>query len=307
METINFERTCDLHNPVVTVGTFDGVHQGHRKVIAKVVELAKEQQGTSVAVTFWPHPRLVVDCGDFKLLSSLEEKQRLLQDCGVDCQIVLPFTKEFAAQSSWDFVSGFLVKKLGVKTLVVGYDHHFGKSREGKFETLGNFSREFGFDLVRVDPMNVEGTSISSTRIRNIIASGNMDEANRMLGYNYSVEGIVIDGFKLGRKLGFPTANLGFKEALKVIPPVGIYAVRASLDGKTYDGMMSIGYRPTVVENPTEITYEVHLFDFDKDIYNYPVSISFVTRMRDEVKFASLGELKDQMEKDKIEAQKRLK
>lgn len=288
----------------VTVGTFDGVHCGHRKVLDRLMEVAKQEQGHSVVFTFWPHPRMVLGKVDIKLLNTLEEKMKVLERVGVDAVVIADFNSDFARITSYDFVKNYLAGTCRARNVIVGYDHHFGRMREGKYETLGNLSKEFGFKLYQVTAENMGHNTISSTKIRHELEAGNIAAANAMLGYVYGFSGKVIQGFSIGRHLGFPTANIGHIEPFKQIPGDGVYAVTARLFSKVYKGMMNIGVRPTIHEGSHIHTIEVHLFSFSSEIYGEDIAIEVHDRIRDEKKFSGAGELKTQLEKDRITAEK---
>jgi riboflavin kinase/FMN adenylyltransferase len=296
-----------LKTPVITTGTFDGLHLGHQKVLAQTVAIAKQINGTPIVLTFWPHPRHVLKKEDFKLLTTFDEKKQLFSKLGIENVFYQPFTIDFAQLSSEEYVEKILVEKLKVKVLVVGYDHQFGKERTGKFETLGELAEKFNFKLERVIAIDMQGLNISSTKIRNAIEIGNVNNANKMLGYDYFISGIVVEGFKMGRKIGFPTANIKLHDELKLLPANGVYAVYGEVEGKIYSGMLNIGYRPTT-ENQTHVkTIEINIFNFSKEIYNMPMTIYFIEKLRDEVKFKNIDELKNQLNIDKENAQKLLK
>ncbi len=291
----------EIKNPVVTVGTFDGVHVGHQKIFNKMKELANVVNGETVVVTFHPHPRLIIHSNGklLKFINTEDKKFALIEKLGIDHLIIINFTKEFAKNSSGDFVKSILVDKVGVKNLVIGYDHHFGKNREGSFENLKAMGTKYGFDVEEVPAQYVHNIAVSSTQIRNALKLGKVFLANEMLGYEYSITGKVVPGKKIGRGIGFPTANIEIQDEYKLISAVGVYSSRVIVDGKTYHGMANIGYRPTVDHG--DLTIEVHIFDFDKDIYGQTITISFVERIRDEIKFESLDALKEQLQIDRDE------
>lgn len=290
--------------PVITVGTFDGVHFGHRKVLQKVVEEANRIGGDSVVLTFWPHPRHVLGKADFMLLNTLEEKIALFESCHIDAVIIYEFTNDFAKTTSYDFVKKILVDKYRISSIVVGHDHHFGKMREGKFETLGNFSNEFGFKLFQVTPQVSGVNAVSSTLIRNELNEGNVASAREMLTYPYPINGKVVEGFKKGRHIGFPTANINVAETFKQLPADGVYAATAQLKGKTYKGMVNIGFRPTLNQPDPKRSIEIHLFDFEENIYGSTIKIEFYEKLRDETKFSSIEVLTEQLQKDKLQTEK---
>jgi riboflavin kinase / FMN adenylyltransferase len=292
-----------INNPVLTIGVFDGVHQGHRKVLDRLKDIAKEKNGESVVLTLWPHPRIVLDkdIESLRLLNNIEEKKLLLSKTGIDHLIVVPFTKEFADLSACEFIEEYLVKKIKVNHLVVGYNHQFGKDRKAGFEFLNQCAEQFGFSIEKLDAKLVENDAVSSTKIRNFLTSGDLKIANNYLGYEYFISGHVIEGNQIGRKIGFPTANIKIPEPYKQVPKDGVYAVRVKLNGDTYFGMLNIGSRPTIELELRSINIEVHILNFDQRIYNQTVTVSFVKRIRDEKKFSGLEELALQLEKDKKE------
>jgi len=293
-----------VKNPVVTVGTFDGVHIGHSKIFQTMRKLAGECEGETVVVTFHPHPRLVLhaDSKDLKFINTQERKYDLISKNGIDHLVVIPFTKEFAATAADTFVEDILVKKMGVCKLVVGYDHHFGKNREGSFEELLRLSEKHGFGVEQIPAQDIDNIAVSSTKIRKALNEGNIAYANNLLGYEYSITGVVVGGNKIGRKIGFPTANIDLQDEYKLITAIGVYACRILYNGRMYLGMGNIGYRPTI--NNSDLTIEVHIFDFDEEIYNQTITIFFVDRIRDEVKFKNLDALKEQLTKDRRSAKK---
>ncbi|WP_372753845.1 bifunctional riboflavin kinase/FAD synthetase [Labilibaculum sp.] len=290
-------------NPVVTIGTFDGVHLGHRKVIRRLQELANKVKGETVIFTFYPHPRLVLNPEEtgLRLINTLEEKKVLLEDAGIDHLVIFPFTKEFSKLTYVEFVEQILVKQLGMKYLVVGYDHRFGHNREGKYEDLKIFADQLDFKIERQEVLNMNAINVSSTKIRNSIADGDIQMANKYLGYRFFIKGDVIDGKKLGHTIGFPTANIDPQESYKLVPKDGVYAVKVDVEDQRYLGMLNIGVRPTVNNQLDNRSIEVHILDFNKDIYYKNITIHFYQRIRDEQFFNSIDELKAQLAKDKIE------
>jgi riboflavin kinase/FMN adenylyltransferase len=296
----NIEEVPKDNNTVVTVGTFDGVHLAHRHIIENVIELAKRNKGRSLVVTFDPHPQEVLKTKspDIKLLSSLSEKLGILESIGIDAVLVIKFNEEFSKTQARDFYEKIICGKIGIKDLVVGYDHLFGRNREGDFEMLKSLGREFGFEVHRLDEIDIEGKPVSSTRIRRAMAEGKIDEANRLLGYEYGFEGIVVDGDKVGRTIGFPTANLKPVKENKVMPNDGIYSVRVIFGGENFFGMMYLGYRPTLTEGKVR-AMEVNIFDFDKKVYGEALRICYLVRLRDDKKFDSKEALIAQIVKDK--------
>jgi riboflavin kinase/FMN adenylyltransferase len=288
-------------NPVVTIGTFDGVHQGHRKVIAQLNNLAAKAGGQSVIFTFYPHPRLVVSKQEhnLRLLTTLDEKIELLGKSGIDHLVIFPFTPQFAALTYREFMQDILLEKLGLHTLVVGHDHRFGKNREGTFENLLALSKQTGFKLERIDALLVDEVDVSSTKIRNALQQSDVAKANHYLGYTFSLKGTVTKGNQIGRKIGFPTANIEASDLNKLIPAKGVYAITVDVDGQIYPAMLNIGYRPTVNSNADNRTIEAHILGFDADIYQKEITLFFHEHVRTEQRFNSIDELKLQLETDK--------
>ena len=287
---------------IATTGFFDGVHLGHRLVIERLVSLARERGDESLVVTFWPHPRAVLQDGarELRLLNSLEEKKELLRSLGVDRVEVLDFTRSFAALTAEQYLREILRDRFGVTTLLMGYDNRLGSDRLTA-DMLFPKASALDIELIELEPFGQDVhpalTHISSTRIRKSLEDGKVEEAAEMLGYGYSLRGVVVAGNRLGRTIGFPTANMKLYEPLKLVPGRGVYAVEAEVLGKKYRGMTNIGLRPTVGGSFT--TIETHILDFDEDIYGLPLRITFLRRLRDEVHFPSLEALKDQLEKDR--------
>lgn len=283
---------------VVTTGTFDGVHLGHQRIIRRLKEAAAKEGGKTVLLTFDPHPRQVLfPESQLQLLTTSDEKTRLLRQAGIHHLIIHPFTKAFSQLTSEDFITNILVKQLGTKRLVIGYDHHFGRNREGSFGHLKEFGPVYGFTVEEIPAKDVDDVNVSSTRIRKALGSGDVSTANKYLGYEYFLTGTVVKGKQLGRTLGYPTANIQPGDSNKLIPADGIYTVRAEHSGAQYGGMMSIGMNPTV--DGKSRTIEVNIFDFDKEIYGESLTVSFVQRIRDEAKFDSLEALVKQIDNDK--------
>jgi riboflavin kinase/FMN adenylyltransferase len=285
--------------PVITVGTFDGLHVGHQKIMKQMAELAKKNNGETILVTFDPHPRLVIytDSKNLKFINTQKRKFQLFKKFGIDHLIIIPFTKKFANTSSEDFIKDYLVDKLDVKKLIVGYDHHFGKKREGNYDRVNMLGKKYGFEVIEVSAQFVDSTPVSSTKIRNALIKGDIRKANAMLGYDYSLTGIVVEGNKIGRKIGFPTANIEVDDKYKLIAAGGVYACKVEYSGKMYNGMGNIGTRPTIGING--LVTEVHIFDFNKEIYGEEITIYFIDRIRDEREFESLEELKKQLFRDR--------
>ena len=291
-----------IKDAVVTLGTFDGVHLGHQKILSRIRAIADDLQGETVLVTFWPHPRLVLypQNSNIRLLSSFEEKNIFLKRFGVDHLIIIPFTKEFSQLSSEEFIQQILVNKIKTKVLVIGYDHRFGKNREGGFEHLMAHKFRYGFELEEIPREDIDQIGISSTKIRKALEEGKVDIARECLGRDYELKGIVIKGQQLGRSIGFPTANLKIFHDYKLIPGDGAYAVTVDFNGKMYEGMLNIGNRPTV--NGMDQAIEVNLFDFSENLYDKSLTVYFKSFLRSEKKFANLNELKNQLEKDRLNA-----
>ncbi|MEN6618962.1 MAG: bifunctional riboflavin kinase/FAD synthetase [Rikenellaceae bacterium] len=292
---------------VGSTGFFDGVHKGHQSVINRVCAIAKEQGCKSAVFTFWPHPRAVLqqDAAKFRLLTTLDEKKNLLLNYGIDEVIVLPFDKEFANQTTREFFKNYLLDRYGVSTLVVGYDHRVGCDPAQTQQEMFEIAKELGINAVRVEEVSSDDPNliISSTKVRELLLEGNIKQANLLLGYRYGLEGVVVEGLRIGRTIGFPTANIMLYEPLKVVPGDGVYSVWVDYHNKTYRGITNIGIRPTVGQG-NERSIETHILDFDEDIYGLPLKIEFVGKMRDEKRFESLEELKKQLyldrEKSKI-------
>lgn len=303
----NIEDFKGVENPIVTIGTFDGVHVGHQKIISRMKELAQKLNGETVLITFYPHPRLVIhpDSKNLKFINTQERKIKLIEKTGVDHLIVIKFTHEFSKLTSSNFIQKYLVEQIKTRKLIIGYDHHFGKNRLGDFKTLYDLGHQFGFDVEKIPAQDVENIAVSSTKIRKALEAGKIKKANLLLGYEYSITGIVVEGQKIGRKIGFPTANIEQADEYKLITANGVYACRVEYEGKIFKGMGNIGVRPTV--NNSDLTIEVNIFDFDKEIYDEEITIYFIDRIRDEVKFDNLDGLKEQLGKDEIEVRELLK
>jgi riboflavin kinase/FMN adenylyltransferase len=295
----NLEEVKGLKNPVVTIGTFDGVHLGHQKIISQINDEAKKIGGESVLFTFFPHPRMVLypDNHNLKLIQTQSEKLVKLDKLGLQNVIEIPFTFEFSRLTALEFVRNILVNALNVKTLIIGYDHQFGKNREGTITFLKSICGTYDFNVIEIPPLVVDDLNISSTKIRDAIKSGNMLKAAAFLGENYALNGIVVHGKKLGRTLGFPTANIQLTENYKLAPGRGVYAVEIVIDGTLHNGMANIGLRPTVNDSLDE-TIEVNVFDFNSDIYNKNVTVFFYEKIRDEIKFKNKEELINQLHQD---------
>ena len=290
---------AEFKNSVVTIGTFDGVHIGHQKILKKLNNEASSVNGESILFTFYPHPRMVVfpDSHNLKLIQTIDEKIESLRHYGLDNVIIYPFTKDFSRLTAFEFVRDILVNKLKVKKLVIGYDHQFGRNREGNIDFLRESAEIFDFEVIEISAQEVDEVNVSSTKIRNSILDGNIDRANDFLGRCFRITGEVVKGNRLGRELGFPTLNLQLLNDHKIIPSEGVYAVEIELMNVVYQGMMNIGKNPTV-SDISERKYEVHVFDFDKDVYGEHVVILFHQFIRKEKTFDNLEELKSQIRED---------
>lgn len=295
-----------IKNAIVSQGTFDGVHLAHKKIIERLKQIASIKNGETVLITFEPHPRMVLFPEDhgLQLLSTLNEKIHLLEKTGVDHLIILPFTKEFSRQTSEQFIRDILVNKIKTNTLVIGYDHRFGKNREGSFEHLKVSSALYGFEVEEIPEQDIDEVAVSSTKIRQALLNNDIKTAKKYLGSSYSIEGKVFKGKQLGRTIGYATANIEIENAFKLIPQDGVYAVWVWYNKGKFGGMLNIGNNPTIENKGRSI--EVHIFNFDKEIYNEELKIEFEIKLRNEAKFNGLEELKSQLSKDKIEAIKLL-
>jgi riboflavin kinase/FMN adenylyltransferase len=296
-----------LSFPVVTTGTFDGVHLGHQTIIARLKELSLKFDGQSVVITYHPHPRMVLQPNntELEILNILPEKIARLEQLGVDHLLIIPFDSSFASLTSEEFIRKILVDVVHTRKLVIGYDHHFGKNREGSFDHLVEYGPKYGFDVEEIPAQDIDQVAVSSTKIREALRKGDIQVANRYLGYAYPFNGKVMKGRQLGRKIEFPTANLEILPNRKLIPANGVYAVNVIVENAIYNGMMNIGFRPTV-SNEKIRTIEVHIFNFDNDIYEKEIKVRMITRIRDEIRFDGIDELREQLKKDKLEALKNL-
>jgi riboflavin kinase/FMN adenylyltransferase len=283
---------------VITLGTFDGLHLGHQQIVSEVIEKSKQIGGRNFLLTFEPHPRKVIPGrNDVKILSTLEEKIEILEKLGLENLFVINFTTEFSKQNPEDFVKKYLIEGIGLKEIVIGYDHHFGKERDGNFELLQKMGKKFNFSVTLIPEFSVEGETISSTKIRNVLLAGDVVKAGKMLGRLYSFKGVIVRGDGRGRKLGFPTANNSVGDQDKLIPAKGIYAAECVVENEKHYGLLSLGSRPTFHKDG-EIIPEFYIFDFDKDIYDQMMQVNLVEKIRDEEKFNSVEELIIQMKKD---------
>ncbi len=292
-----------IEKPVATIGVFDGLHKGHQKLLELVCRKADEFGGESVVITFWPHPRMVLgkEDSDFQLLSTLEEKVYLMQTWGVQNLIILPFTKELSQISGREFIKDILVEKIGIKYLFVGDDHHFGSDRDGGKIELSEMSTLYGFGITNLDSQFEGSSRISSSLVRQALMLGDLKKANSLLGFPYMMLGKVVEGNQLGRRIGFPTANIECCVDNKQIPEQGVYAVKVHVGSEELGGMLNIGTRPTV-DNSLKRSIEVHIFDMSRDLYGQKLRISFIDRLRDELKFKDVDELKEQLIKDRQDA-----
>lgn len=285
---------------VVTIGTFDGVHLGHQKIIAQITTAAQEKDCDSLVLTFFPHPRMVLQEGtEMKQLNTIDEKTTLLEKLGVDHLVIHPFDKAFSRMTAEEFVKEVLVDTFRLKKIIIGYDHRFGRNRTADINDLIAFGDTYGFEVAQISAEELNDVSISSTKIRTALNEGNIELANNYLGYPYAITGKVVKGQQLGRTIGYPTANILVKEDYKLIPQNGVYVVQSVLNGQTVFGMMNIGNRPTV--NGTSQTIEVHFLDFDQDLYDQTIPVSILKRLRNEQKFPSLDALKTQLLSDQNE------
>lgn len=299
------ELTPDVqfNQPIVTLGTYDGVHLGHQTIIREMVADAKRQGKESVLLTFHPHPRMVLypDSHSVKLIDTVEEKLAKLEKLGLDTVILYPFTLKFSRLTAVEFVRDVLVSQIGVTQMLVGHDHHFGKNREGDFQQLLELGQLYGFAVQEIQAVQANDTAVSSTKIRKALAEGDMEKVERFLGQPYQLTGTVVHGNKLGRTIGFPTANLEIDQDTKMLPEIGVYAVRATHNGRIFDGVMNVGKKPTVLDTD-KIFVEVFIFDFSEDIYGDLLHVRVYHRLRGEQRFTSVDALKEQLKKDEENA-----
>ena len=300
----------NIPNAVVTIGTFDGVHIGHQAIFKRMNELAHSVEGQTVVVTFYPHPRMVlnIDTTNLRFICTQEEKLRKFEEFGIDNVVIINFTKEFSRTPSETFIKDYIIEPIKPAVMVVGYDHHFGKNRMGDFNILSEFSKKYNFKVERIDAQDVEHIAVSSTKIRQALSEGNVKRANQLLGYTYSVTGEVVRGNEIGRTIGFPTANIELPKELRLINNAGVYACLVDLESKEYKAMANIGHRPTIGDRAKDdFIIEVNIFNFNADIYGKQIRVRFIDRIRSEVKFNGLEELKAQLKRDKDSAMKILK
>lgn len=289
----------NLRNSVVTIGTFDGVHIGHQKIIKRLTDTAKKNNLESVVLTFFPHPRMVLQKdADIKLINTIQERQDILEVLGLECLFIKTFTKDFSRWSAEDFVKKLLVEQLHAKKVIIGYDHHFGRNRSANIDDLKTFGKEFNFEVEEINAQEIDDVSVSSTKIRNALLDGDIIIANSYLGYNFMLNGKVVKGKGIGKDIGYPTANLHIEESYKLIPRQGVYIVQSKINGKRVYGMMNIGHNPTINDEENQ-TIEIHFFDFNTSIYNLELKIEMLDRIRDEKKFDSIEALKKQLNQDK--------
>jgi len=295
-----------LSNSVVTIGTFDGVHIGHKKIIKRLVKIAKEESLQAIVLTFFPHPRMIVQKDTtIKMLNTIDEKTKLLEAEGIDHLVVKKFTKQFSRLSAQDYVRDLLVETLHVKHIIIGYDHHFGRNRTANIIDLKAFGEIYDFRVTEISAQEIDEVTVSSTKIRKALIDGDLKTANAFLGYNFMLTGTVVKGKGIGKQLEYPTANINIKESYKLIPKNGVYVVKSKINNTPVFGMMNIGTNPTFDGKVQSI--EVHFFDFSKDIYGLQIEVEMLERLRDEKKFDSLEELKHQLSDDLINSKKYLK
>lgn len=301
MLTIQNTRHFRIEKPtIVTIGTFDGVHLGHQKILSRLQQLKKKHGYNTVVLTFEPHPRKILfpQQTDLKLITLIDEKLELLENYGVDVTVVYPFDKDFSNIEPLHYIKEILLKSLQVKYLVIGYDHKFGRNRSGDMKVLEKYAGELGYQVEEIDSLDIDHIAISSSKIRHAIENGDIQLANSYLGHEFFINAIVVHGKRLGRELGYPTANLKIESKDKLIPKIGVYFVEARVDGLSYYGMMNIGYNPTT-DNDMLVKPEVHLFDFNRDIYGRSIRVNFLKYLRDEKKFNGLEELTNALHADK--------
>lgn len=288
-------------NAVLTIGTYDGVHFGHQQIIKRINDIAKEIEGESVMLTFDPHPRLILNPNDnkLKLISTIDEKEELLEEFGLNHLVIVEFSKEFASTDAEEYVEKILVQNFHPKRIVIGYDHRFGKGRQGNIDLLRQLAPKYGYEVEEIPAQTLDEISISSTKVRNALLDGDIQQANEFLAHPFTIKGKVVHGDKIGRILGFPTANIEISNPHKLIPASGVYAVKLKIEDTFYKGALSIGYRETVFDN-SSLTIEVFILDFEGDLYNKEVDMIFVQYLRPQIKYENWDLLKEQIEKDVI-------
>lgn len=295
------EEFKNITNPIVTVGTFDGVHIGHQRIINRLKEIAKQEEGETVLLTFFPHPRMVIfpEDNSLKLINTLDEKIQLLEQFGLDHLIILPFDKSFSRITPTEYIRDFLVNKINVHTMVIGYDHQYGRNRAGNLELLNELAPVYNFEVEEISAQEIAEIKVSSTKIRKAILDGNIKTASDFLNHSFTLQGTIVKGKQLGRTIGFPTANIQIKESYKIVPKDGVYVIKGEINGLIYDGMLNIGNRPTVDDSENR-SIEAYFFDLDFDIYDIIIKIYFIKKLRNEQKYDSIDELKKQLKKDEI-------
>lgn len=293
------ENIVELNDPVLTIGTFDGIHLGHQKIIKNLIQEAEATNSDSVLLTFFPHPRMVLfpENHDLELIQTQQEKYTKLAEQGLKNIIVQPFSLEFAKQTAVQFIEEIIVKRIGAKKIIIGYDHQFGNAREGNIDFLRSYSERFGYEVIEIPAKEIDEINVSSTKIRTALKEGNIEIANRYLNSSFEINGLVVHGNKIGRSIGFPTANIEVKDTTKLIPKNGVYAVKIMLKEKTYFGMLNIGMRPSISDQLSK-TIEVHIFEFNELIYGAPIRVTFEKHIREEKYFSNLEELKLQLLQD---------
>ncbi|WP_281634212.1 bifunctional riboflavin kinase/FAD synthetase [Flavobacterium luteolum] len=286
---------------ILTLGTFDGVHIGHKKILERITQQTENGRYESLVLTFFPHPRMVLqEKSEIRLLNTIEEKIKLLEATGIENLVVHPFNESFSRLTAEEFVRTILVEKFQIQKIIIGHDHRFGRNRTANIDDLIAFGLEYGFEVEQISAEEIQDVSVSSTKIRKALNEGNMALANEYLGYSYFLNGTIVKGKQLGRTIGFPTANIQIDEDYKLIPKIGVYVVKAIVNGETVFGMMNIGFNPTV--NGEKQTIEVHLFNFDKDIYDQKIEVFLLHYIREEQKFGSIDALKAQLNQDQTDS-----
>jgi riboflavin kinase/FMN adenylyltransferase len=298
-EFLNLDKPISIPNAVLTIGTFDGVHVGHQKILEQINEIANQVGGESVLFTFHPHPRLVLfpESDNLRLIQTQEEKLKKLEQSGLQNIIRFPFTKEFSRLSATEFVRDYLVNKVNIHTVVIGYDHQFGRNRQGTLEVLRELSEVYDFKVEEITAQTIDAVSVSSTKIRKAIEDGEIEIANQYLEDEYLITGVIVEGAQIGRTINYPTANFGVLDKHKIVPKNGVYFVKVLVEGQVFYGMLNKGTRPTV-DNDEASKIEVHIFDFNEDIYGKQIEVRFLKRIRDEHKFDSTSDLQKQLQND---------
>lgn len=293
----NIEEFNISSKTILTIGTFDGLHEGHKRILEKLIKTAKNKGLQSVVLTFFPHPRKIINKdNEVKLIDTLDEKVSILKQIGVDSLIIHPFDKNFSLLTAYQFIKDYLVDRLKISHVIIGYDHRFGKGREASVKDLKEYGEEFDFIVEEIDAHEVESITVSSTKIRDSIIKGDLKSTKKFLGRHFRITGEVIEGDGIGKKINYPTANIFIKEDYKIIPKDGVYLIKSKIDNIEYYGMMNIGHRPTIGDNEKSI--EVHLFNFNYNIYGNKISVDILSKIRDEKKFSSIEALKEQLKKD---------